>query len=71
MRRKTKSGKEKYYCDVCKKNIFDYVPQKESIKFMGASFPVMGIVKHCEFIQNTGIVNRGEWCKECFEELNE
>lgn len=71
MRRKARGGKEKYYCDVCNKNIFDYVPKKgESITFMGASLPVMEEVKHCEYVQNSGILNRGEWCKCCYDKLN-
>lgn len=61
----------KYYCDVCGKNIFDYIPDKSASKMdvFGKPITHMNIKKYCEY-KHTGMINQKYYCIECYNKLN-
>lgn len=71
MRKRVKNGIEKYYCDVCGKNVYDYVPKKSSIQAFGMVIPEYKVKKHCEYVQIRKVSKQADYCKECAEkEMN-
>ena len=67
MKKIVKSKVEKYYCDVCGKNICDYVPRKSNTKLMGMTIPEYGIKKHCDYQQIRRITKQADYCMECYK----
>lgn len=67
MRKIVKGKIEKYYCDVCGKNVCDYIPTHSSLKVAGVTIPEYGIKKHCEYRQIRRITKQGDYCLECYE----
>lgn len=61
---------QKFYCDECGKNIFDYIPDKSSAKMeiFGKSATYMNIKKYCEY-KNVGMINPKHYCLECYKKV--
>lgn len=65
MKKRVKNGIEKRYCDVCGKNIFDYIPKEPTIQLGGEWLPEYRVKTYCEY----KIINipYGEYCMECYK----
>ena len=70
MLKRVKGKIQKYYCDVCGKNVFDYVPNGAFMNVLGMRIPVYDVRKHCEYVQKSCLGKSSEYCKECYEKLN-
>ena len=69
MKKIVKGKIQKFYCDVCGKNVCDYVPTKATLELWGRTIPEYDIKKHCEYVQIRKISKQGDYCKECYDEL--
>lgn len=69
MRKIVKGKIQKYYCDVCGRNICDYIPKKSDIKLMGMSVVECTIKKHCDYIQIRKVTKQADYCSECYEKI--
>ena len=52
----------RYYCDICGKNICDYIPKKSDIKIMGMGVTECTIKKHCDYRQIRKICKQADYC---------
>lgn len=71
MKKIVKGKIEKYYCDVCGKNVYDYVPKNSNlpIKVFGMTIPEFKVRKHCEYVAIRRTSKQADYCKECYDKL--
>ena len=61
MRRRVKNGIIKHYCDVCKRSIYDDIPQQTKTLFGVTAYETK---RHLDFC----VVGHGrDYCRECYE----
>ena len=69
MRKIVKGKRQKFYCDICGKNIYDYIPKESETKFMGMDVPEFTMKSYCEYKRIRKKSAQADYCMECYEKL--
>ena len=63
MIKKVKGGKEKHYCDMCGKLLYDLIPKESTITFLGLPVPEFTRKTYEKYERRLG----KEYCEHCYK----